>query len=76
MPSTDADRIETLGDLRASISRLVERYSTVAFGDWDDEGAHATEDDIHLALLRQWLPADWMAEVERLSNMDFARWCA
>jgi len=42
----------------------------------DAEIAHSREDALHLELIREFCP-DWVvAEIERLSNADFARWCA
>jgi len=42
----------------------------------DDEAAHSSEDDLHLEVIKNFCP-DWVvAEVERLSKADFARWCA
>jgi len=42
----------------------------------DDEAAHSYEDDLHLELLKKWLPPAMWAELERLNNADFERWCA
>lgn len=42
----------------------------------DDERAHSMEDELHLALLEQWLPPIMWEEVERLNKADFARWCS
>jgi len=47
----------------------------IAYSD-DDERAHSMEDELHLALLEQWLPPVMWEEVERLNKADFARWCA
>ena len=42
----------------------------------DDERAHACEDDLHLEVIAAFCP-DWVvAEVKRLSDASFMRWCA
>ena len=42
----------------------------------DDEAAHGDEDDLHLEVIRKFCPEWVVAEIERLSNADFSRWCA
>lgn len=42
----------------------------------DDEAAHGSEDSLHLQLINYYCPADVVAEIKRLSEADFARWCA
>lgn len=42
----------------------------------DDEAAHAREDELHLEIIAEFCP-EWVnEEVKRLSNANFARWCA
>lgn len=42
----------------------------------DDEMAHGEEDNLHLEVIKAFCP-DWVvAEIQRLSDADFARWCA
>lgn len=42
----------------------------------DDEMAHSQEDELHLEIIKEFCP-DWVVkEVKRLSDTEFARWCA
>lgn len=42
----------------------------------DDEVGHMKEDALHLDVIRAFCP-DWVvAEIQRLSDADFSRWCA
>lgn len=42
----------------------------------DDEAAHSYEDDLHVTVIKKFCPPWVVAEIERLSNADFNRWCA
>lgn len=50
--------------------------ATIHVGKRDDEQAHANEDALHLELIQQFCPAWVKAEIDRLTDADFARWCA
>lgn len=42
----------------------------------DDEMAHSDEDELHLRVIKEFCP-DWVqAEIDRLTNTFFCRWCA
>lgn len=49
--------------------------SVIACGD-DPEKAHDMEDKLHLELIDQFCPGWVKAEIQRLSDADFSRWCA
>ncbi len=55
---------------------LKQRVDDIISQKEDDESAHSAEDDLHLKLIEQYCPAWVKAEVKRLSEADFARWCA
>lgn len=56
-------------ELKKQVDRIIEMAS-------DDEKAHSYEDDLHLEVIVEFCP-DWVVqEIKRLSNADFARWCA
>lgn len=56
--------------------QLKEKVDQIIAGASDDEAAHGAEDDLHIEVIKAFCP-DWVvAEIERLSNADFARWCA
>lgn len=56
--------------------QLKEKVDQIIAGASDDEAAHSAEDDLHIEVIKAFCP-DWVvAEIERLSNADFARWCA
>lgn len=56
-------------ELKAKADRVI------AMAD-DDEAAHSEEDDLHLEVIEAFCP-DWVkAEIKRLSEADFQRWCA
>jgi hypothetical protein len=42
----------------------------------DDEEQHAIEDALHLDVIGAFCPEWVQAEIERLTNADFNRWCA
>lgn len=42
----------------------------------DAEVAHSEENRLHLAIIRRFCPGWVVAEVTRLSEADFPRWCA
>lgn len=55
---------------------LKQRVDAVIATAGDDEIAHGNEDALHLDVIRAFCP-DWVvAEVQRLSDADFSRWCA
>lgn len=59
-----------------SIDELKERVDDIISIAGDDEVAHSKEDRLHLELLTQFLPVDFLTEITRLEKADFARWCA
>jgi hypothetical protein len=42
----------------------------------DGERAHAEEDELRFEVIARFCPEWVVAEIERLSDADFARWCA
>lgn len=41
----------------------------------DDERAHGEEDRLHIELIKAYCPKWVCAEIDRLSDADFGRWC-
>lgn len=62
----------TIEELREKVDFLV----TVTWPDGDPESAHGEEDSILDALVHQFAPAEFVAEVDRLAKADFPRWMA
>ena len=56
-------------ELKHKIDLIIEKSG-------DDEIAHANEDDLHLEIIEKFCPEWVKEEVKRLTNADFARWCA
>ena len=55
---------------------LKEKVDTIIHISGDAEGAHSSEDKLHVEIINQFCP-DWVKlEVKRLSDSDFPRWCA
>lgn len=55
---------------------LKKRVDAIIDMSGDDEVAHSREDDLHIEIINTFCP-DWVKEeVKRLSDADFARWCA
>lgn len=42
----------------------------------DDEAAHGMEDQLHLDVIREFCPEWVQAEIKRLTETYFCRWCA
>lgn len=42
----------------------------------DDEAAHSSEDELHLKVINKFCPKWVVEEIKRLTETDFARWCA
>lgn len=42
----------------------------------DDEAQHSNEDKLHLEVIDEFCPEWVKQEIRRLSDGDFARWCA
>ena len=58
---------------KAKLKKRVD--AIIASGD-DDYQAHLDEDKLHLALIQEFCPEWVQAEITRLSEADFSRWCA
>ena len=56
-------------ELKAKVDRVIGMAG-------DDEAAHSEEDDLHLEIIEAFCPNWVVAEVKRLTDADFARWCA
>ncbi len=68
----DTDYVTTREQLRREADGILADYAK----NRDDEQAHIDEDRLHLAVIKAFCP-DWVvAEIDRLSKADFARWCA
>lgn len=58
------------------VKELKKRVDAIIAESDDDEAAHSHEDTLHLEVINKFCP-DWVAdEIARLSDADFARWCA
>lgn len=57
------------GELKDKVDRVIGMAG-------DDEIAHSEEDNLHLEIIESFCPEWVKAEVKRLSEADFARWCA
>lgn len=55
---------------------LKKRVDSIIAVGGDDEVAHGREDDLHIELIGLFCPEWVVKEVKRLSDADFARWCA
>lgn len=56
-------------DLKEMIENIIEQKG-------DDEIAHSMEDALHRMIINEFCP-DWVKlEVDRLSKVEFSRWCA
>lgn len=59
----------TREELKTRIEKIIERGG-------DPETAHSMEDDLHIDIIKSFAP-EWVTEeVQRLSDVDFPRWCA
>ncbi len=69
-------------DVEGMVSKLFEHYLGRGKGDWDDESAHAAEDDIHQAVLAAIAagicedPAGCAKAALKTLEQEFHRWCA
>lgn len=57
-------------------TELKEKVNNIIAQSGDDEGAHSSEDSLHLEVIRAFCPPWVVAEIDRLSEAKFARWCA
>lgn len=56
--------------------QLKQRIDTIIAIAGDDEVAHAEEDELHVDVIKEFCPQWVTEEIQRLSDTDFARWCA
>jgi hypothetical protein len=55
---------------------LKQRVDAVIAMSGDDEAAHSAEDALHVDVIRAFCPEWVQAEIARLTEADFCRWCA
>lgn len=56
--------------------QLKNRVKDILASAWDDEAAHSMEDKLNEDLIDEFCP-DWVkAEIKRVREADFNRWCA
>lgn len=55
---------------------LTEKVDKIIARGGDPEAAHSYEDDLHLEVIREFCPEWVVSEIQRLTDADFARWCA
>ncbi len=55
---------------------LRERVDQIIEHSGDDERAHAEEDALHMRVIEDFCPPWVYAQIARLDDADFQRWCA
>lgn len=56
--------------------QLKSRVEGILASAWDDEAAHGEEDNLNEDLIEEFCP-DWVkAEIKKVREADFNRWCA
>lgn len=70
-----AKNAPTQSELAAVVNRIIREGEGLGMHG-DPEAAHSDEDHLHRQIIEAFCPEWVVAEVRRLADADFPRWCA